>query len=147
MDPKAKANNNAAGNNAGKQPNATHNRFQGQDQIEMKGIVINHSLDHKTPISQQFDTFYKAAKIAAGKMNPDLRKPMRTLKGLTEEDFTIAFPDAENRLWIEEQKGIKKRTKRYEEDLKKMFDIMHRHLSSGITEKLKAKDDWTLTEE
>eukprot|EP00536_Pseudo-nitzschia_multiseries_P019231 jgi/Psemu1/59605/gm1.59605_g len=165
MYPKAKANNSVAGNNTGKQPDgpATHNRFQGQDQTEMKGIVINHSIDHKTPISQQFDTFYKAAKIAAGKMNPDLRKPMRTLKGLTEDDFTIAFPDAAkwtdnnvvdvhkkelySRLWIEEQKGVKKRIKRYKEDLKKMFDIMHGQLSSGITEKLKAKDDWTSTEE
>eukprot|EP00536_Pseudo-nitzschia_multiseries_P002592 jgi/Psemu1/5813/gm1.5813_g len=104
-----------------------------------------------------------AAKIAAGKMNPDLRKPMRTLKGLTEDDFTIMFPDADkwtnngvidthnkelySRLWIEGQKGIKKRIKRYEEDLKKMFDIMHGQLSSGITEKLKAKEDWTATEE
>eukprot|EP00536_Pseudo-nitzschia_multiseries_P009670 jgi/Psemu1/23941/gm1.23941_g len=182
MDPKAKANNNGAGNSTGRQPDGdrqqqrgrrnnspstraatTHNRFQGQDQTEMKGIVIDHSIDHKTPVSQQFDTFYKAAKIAAGKMNPDLRKPMRTLKGLTEEDFTIAFPDTakwtENdivdvhkkelysRLWIEEQKGIKKRIKRYEEDLKKMFDIMHGQLSSGIMEKLKAKDDWTSTKE
>eukprot|EP00536_Pseudo-nitzschia_multiseries_P008209 jgi/Psemu1/19893/gm1.19893_g len=120
---------------------------------EMKGIVIDHSVDHKTPVSQQFDVFYKAAKIAAGKMNPDLQKPMRTLEGLTKENFTIVFPDAEkwtnngvvgvhkkepySRLWIEEQKGIKKRVKRYEEDLKKIFDIMHGQLSSGITEKLK----------
>eukprot|EP00536_Pseudo-nitzschia_multiseries_P008848 jgi/Psemu1/21634/gm1.21634_g len=122
----------------------TSSRFQaaGQDQTtEMKGIVIDHS----------------RRKDCSRKMNPDfLRKPtMQTLlKGLTaEEDFTIAFPDAEkwtdnrvvdvhnkkelySRLWIEEQK-------------KKMFDIMHDdgQLSSGITEKLKAKDDWTATEE
>eukprot|EP00536_Pseudo-nitzschia_multiseries_P012196 jgi/Psemu1/31192/gm1.31192_g len=182
MDTKTKANNSGTRNQPGNQqdgdrqrqlgrsnniPNTrgttTSSQFQGQDQTEMKGIVINHSLDHKTPISQQFDIFYKAAKIAAGKMNPDLRKPMRTLKGLTEEDFTIAFPDAEkwtdngvidthkkdlySRLWIEEQKGIKKRIKRYKEDLKKMFDIMHGQLSSGITKKLKAKEDWTATEE
>eukprot|EP00536_Pseudo-nitzschia_multiseries_P009501 jgi/Psemu1/23341/gm1.23341_g len=51
------------------------------------------------------------------------------------------------RLWIEEQKGIKKCIKRYEEDFKKMFDIMHGQLSLGITEKLKAKEDWTGTEE
>eukprot|EP00536_Pseudo-nitzschia_multiseries_P011086 jgi/Psemu1/27846/gm1.27846_g len=37
-----------------------------------------------------------------------------------------------SRLWIEEQKGIKKRVKRYEEDLNKMFDIMHGQLSSEI---------------
>eukprot|EP00536_Pseudo-nitzschia_multiseries_P018401 jgi/Psemu1/55423/gm1.55423_g len=73
----------------------TNSRFQGQDQTEMKGFVIDHSLYHKTPMSQQFDIFYKVAKIAAGKMNPDLRKPMWTLKGLMEEDFIIAFPDAE----------------------------------------------------
>eukprot|EP00536_Pseudo-nitzschia_multiseries_P010160 jgi/Psemu1/25199/gm1.25199_g len=90
-----------------------------------------------------------AAKIAAGKMNPDLQKPMRTLKGLTEEDFTIVFPDTEK--WTDngvvDSKGIKKIVKQYEEDLKKMFDIMHGQLSSGITEKLKAKEDWTAAEE
>eukprot|EP00536_Pseudo-nitzschia_multiseries_P012143 jgi/Psemu1/31047/gm1.31047_g len=72
----------------------------------------------------------------------DLQKPIRTLTGLTEEDFTIAFPNAEkwtkngvvdvhkkeelySQLWIEEQRGI----------------------NSGITEKLKAKDDWATVEE
>eukprot|EP00536_Pseudo-nitzschia_multiseries_P007375 jgi/Psemu1/17844/gm1.17844_g len=181
MDAKAKTSNNGGGNHPGKQKegdrqrqrghrnspktrrSAHSSKFQGQDQTEMKGIVIDHNIDHKTPVSQQFDAFYKAVKIAAGKMNPNLRKPIRTLKGLTNEDFTIAFPDAEkwinngvvdvhkkelySRLWIEEQKGIKKRVKRYKEDLKKMFDIMHGQLSSGITEKLKAKENWTAAEE
>eukprot|EP00536_Pseudo-nitzschia_multiseries_P017551 jgi/Psemu1/51391/gm1.51391_g len=80
-----------------------------------------------------------------------------------QEDFTVEFPDAEkwtdngmvdvhkkelySRLWTEEQKGIKKWVKQYEEDLKKMFDIMRGQLSSGITEKLKAKEDWTSAEE
>eukprot|EP00536_Pseudo-nitzschia_multiseries_P009719 jgi/Psemu1/24059/gm1.24059_g len=181
MDTKAKSNNNGGANNPRKQKDSDRqrqwgqrnslntqgltpsSRFQGQDQTEMKGIVIDHSLDHKTPISQQFNTFCKAAKIASGNMNPNLGKPMPTLKGLTEENFTIAFPDAEkwtnngvvdlhkkelySRLWVKEQKGIKKRAKQYEEDLMKMLDIMHGQLSSGITEKLKAKDDWTAVEE
>eukprot|EP00536_Pseudo-nitzschia_multiseries_P000944 jgi/Psemu1/2146/gm1.2146_g len=176
MGTKTKPNNNGGANNSGKQRDRDYqrqqgqrnspstqgttpsSRFQGQDQTEMKGIVIDHRLDHKTPISQQFNMFYKAAKIAAGKVNPNLQKPRicslclmptphwysRALytKGPHAGGFPIAFLDAEK--WTGNGVGDK-RVKRYKEDLKKMFDIMYGQLSSGTTEKLKAKGNWTAT--
>eukprot|EP00536_Pseudo-nitzschia_multiseries_P018636 jgi/Psemu1/56556/gm1.56556_g len=74
-------------------------QFQEQeDQMDIKGVVINHSiLDHRTPVSQQFDTFYKAVKVAAGKLNPNLVKPIQTLIGLTNAGYSVDFPEAS--LW------------------------------------------------
>eukprot|EP00536_Pseudo-nitzschia_multiseries_P012803 jgi/Psemu1/33179/gm1.33179_g len=62
---------------------------------DMKGIMIDHIIDHKVPaISQQFDQFYnKAAKIAAGKLNPDLNKIMWTLKAETEVYLEADMPE------------------------------------------------------
>eukprot|EP00536_Pseudo-nitzschia_multiseries_P008472 jgi/Psemu1/20491/gm1.20491_g len=140
----------------------TNNSRGGGTTLESKRTVTANNNGGKEIAPTHEDRLLAAAKIAAGKMNPDLQKPMRILEGLTEEDFTIAFTDAEkwtdngvvdvhkkelySRLWIKEQKGIKKWVKRYEEDLKKFFDIMHGQLSSGITEKLKVKEDWTAVE-
>eukprot|EP00536_Pseudo-nitzschia_multiseries_P002311 jgi/Psemu1/5275/gm1.5275_g len=59
------------------------------------GIVVDHNTDLKNLISKQFEKFYyKAAKIAAGKMSPDLSKPMQTLTALMDADNTVESPDA-----------------------------------------------------
>eukprot|EP00536_Pseudo-nitzschia_multiseries_P018180 jgi/Psemu1/54455/gm1.54455_g len=95
----AKGTNNSASTSSGGGSNPC---FQGQDQTEMKGIVIDHSIDHRTPVLQQFGTFYKAVKVAAGKLNPDLAKPIWTLIGLTTANYSVSnysvdFPEAS--LW------------------------------------------------
>eukprot|EP00536_Pseudo-nitzschia_multiseries_P006767 jgi/Psemu1/16036/gm1.16036_g len=151
----AKGTNNSASTSAG---GGSNPRFQGQDQTDMKGIVIDHSIDHRTPVLQQFDTFYKAVKVAASKLNPDLAKPIWTLIGLTTADYSVDFPEASlwtkggvedthkkemySRLWLEEKKERSKDRKKYESDLKKLFAIMFGQLSTGITERLKVKPDW-----
>eukprot|EP00536_Pseudo-nitzschia_multiseries_P016434 jgi/Psemu1/46208/gm1.46208_g len=88
-----------------------------QDQVDMKGVVMDRSIDHRIPpVSQQFDTFYKTMKIVAGKTNPDLAKPgVRTLIGLTITNYT---KEMYSRLWLEEKKERSKDKKKYELDLK-----------------------------
>eukprot|EP00536_Pseudo-nitzschia_multiseries_P003515 jgi/Psemu1/8005/gm1.8005_g len=135
--------------------------FQGQDRVNMKGIVIVHNIDHKVPtiISQQLNVFYKAVKIVAGKIKPG---PLKTSSYShwphRHTDYTVNFPDASewttdemvdthkkemySQLWLEEKMERRKDKKKYEEDLKKLFAIMYGQLSSGITEKLRAKTDW-----
>eukprot|EP00536_Pseudo-nitzschia_multiseries_P005765 jgi/Psemu1/13439/gm1.13439_g len=126
------ANNGASTSGGG----GSNSRLQGQDQTDMKGVlVIDHSIDHRTPVSQQFDTFYKAVKVAAGKLNPDLAKPIRTLIGLTNADYSVDFPEEDihkkemySRLWLEEKKERSKDRKKYESDLKKFFAINNQQI-------------------
>eukprot|EP00536_Pseudo-nitzschia_multiseries_P017800 jgi/Psemu1/52590/gm1.52590_g len=156
-------NRNCNKNNTTSAFNTTGGKFQGQDQVGMKGVVINHSIDHKSPILQQFDVFYKAAKFAAGKINPDLSKSMHTLVGLTDADYTLELPGTSqwttggvgdthkqemySQIWLEEKKNHCKDKKSYEEDLKKICSVMYEQLSLGITKKLKAKEDWKTVED
>eukprot|EP00536_Pseudo-nitzschia_multiseries_P013547 jgi/Psemu1/35544/gm1.35544_g len=120
---------------------------QQEDQMDMKGVVINHSIDHRTSVSQQFDTFYKAVKVAAGKLNPNLVKPIQTLIGLTNPGYSVDFPEASlwtkggvedihkkemySCLWLEEKKERSKDRKKYE----------HNRKVEGETRLKKIRDD------
>eukprot|EP00536_Pseudo-nitzschia_multiseries_P001734 jgi/Psemu1/3953/gm1.3953_g len=116
-------------------------KFVGLNQSDLKGIVIDHSIDHCIPGSQRFDVmFYKAAKIAAGKIDPDLSGPMRTLEDLVTIDFEATLPDLTRAKKQVERKRYKN------DDLQKMFPMLFRQLSSGITKKLKSLDDWKTIE-
>eukprot|EP00536_Pseudo-nitzschia_multiseries_P007726 jgi/Psemu1/18566/gm1.18566_g len=115
-------------------------RFQGQDQTDMKGVVIDHSMDHRTSVSQPFDTFYKAVKVAAGKLNSNLAKLVQTLTGLADTDYSdIHKKEIYSQLWLEEKKEQSKDRKKYKSDIKKLFAIIYGQLSIGTTKRLK---DW-----